>query len=337
MILQRPQLHAEMGERDHDWSGCWPQTSLWDALTCWPPTRCTSCTPPAPRKAQRERVRDNGGHAVALAWSMQNIYDIGPGGDSWWAASDVGWVVGHSYIVYAPLLVGATDDRLRGQAGGARAGPAAFWRVIEQHGSRHCSPHPPRSRHPRKKTQTGLDRQPRSVEPANPVPGRRAPRPRYLPLGDTGARCAGRRQLVADRDGLAIAANPRGLEPLPIKEGSPSVPVPGYDVRVVDGQGDEVEAGIEGSIVIRLPLPPGTLPTLWNADERYVNGYLSAFEGFYTTGDGASSTPTATCTSWAAQTTSSTWPATDCQRLDRGGDRHPSRRGGVRSDRRTTR
>ncbi len=285
VILQRPQLHADMGERDHDWSellaGADP-VGCADVLATDPLyILYTSGTTGKPKGV----VRDNGGHAVALAWSMENIYDIGPG-DTWWAASDVGWVVGHSYIVYAPLLVGATTILYEGKPVGT-PDAAAFWRVIEQHSVKALFTAPTAIRAIRKEDPDGalIGNHDLSSLQALFLAGERLDPDTYhwasrvlgVPVVDN---------WWQTETGWPIAANPRGLEALPIKEGSPSVPVPGYDVRVLDGQGDEVEAGTEGSIVIRLPLPPGTLPTLWNADERYVNGYLSAFEGFYTTGDG---------------------------------------------------
>ena len=229
-------------------------------------------------------VRDNGGHAVALRWTMENIYDVGPG-DVMWTASDVGWVVGHSYIVYGPLLAGATTVLYEGKPVGT-PDAGAFWRVIQDHKVNVLFTAP-----------TAL----RAIRKADPEA-------KLLADYDT----ASLRTLFAagerlDTDtfhwasrilgvpvvdhwwqtetGWAICANPRGLEPLPIKAGSPSVPMPGFGLRILDGAGDEVGPGAEGNIVLDLPLPPGTLATLWRNDERYISSYLQAFEGSYATGD----------------------------------------------------
>ena len=285
VILQRPQLRADMTEKDHDWHelvaraipvGC-TDVAATDPLYIL----YTSGTTGKPKGV----VRDNGGHAVALAWSMTNVYDIGPG-DTWWAASDVGWVVGHSYIVYAPLIVGATSIAYEGKPVGT-PDAAAFWRVIAAHGVKGLFTAPTAIRAIRKEDPEGAlvaDHDTSSLkalflagERLDPDTYRWSTQVLGVPVVDN---------WWQTETGWPIAANPRGLEPLSLKEGSPSVPVPGYDVRILDGQGQEVPANTEGSIVIRLPLPPGTLPTLWNADRRYIDGYLSAFPGYYTTGDG---------------------------------------------------
>ncbi|MEO9330275.1 propionyl-CoA synthetase [Gordonia aurantiaca] len=229
-------------------------------------------------------VRDNGGHAVALTWSMKNIYDISTG-DVWWTASDVGWVVGHSYIVYAPLMVGATTVMYEGKPVGT-PDAGAFWRVISDHGVKALFTAPTAIRAVRKAD-------PDAAEPA-----------RYDISSLQTLFAAGERldpdtftwasQIldvpVVDHwwqteTGWAIAANLRGLEPMPIKAGSPTVPVPGYEVGVVDAEGKPVAPGEEGSIVIKLPLPPGTLAGLWRDEERYRKSYLAAFDGYYLTGD----------------------------------------------------
>jgi propionyl-CoA synthetase len=230
-------------------------------------------------------VRDNGGHAVALTWSMRYLFDTRPG-EVFWAASDVGWVVGHSYIVYAPLLTGATTVLYEGKPVGT-PDAGAFWRVAAQHGVTTMFTAP-----------TAL----RAVKKEDPdgklIADHDLSRLRLLFLA--GERLdpetytwAGVRLGVPVVDnwwqtetGWPIAASPRGLEPLPTRPGSPSVPVPGYRVRVVDAAGADRPAGEDGSIVIALPLPPGCLPTLWRDDERYVRSYLSAFPGNYLTGDG---------------------------------------------------
>ncbi|MFP5365612.1 MAG: AMP-binding protein [Actinomycetes bacterium] len=229
-------------------------------------------------------VRDNGGHAVALSWTLGNIYDVGPG-DVMWTASDVGWVVGHSYIVYGPLLAGATTVLYEGKPVGT-PDAGAFWRVIQDHGVNVLFTAP-----------TAL----RAIRKADPEAAlvRNYDISSLRTLFTAGERLdtdtfhwASRSVGVPVVDhwwqtetGWAICANPRGLEELPIKPGSPSVPMPGFRLRIVDGLGDEVGAGTEGNIVLGLPLPPGTLTTLWGDDERYVSSYLRAFEGSYATGD----------------------------------------------------
>ncbi|MCU0297173.1 MAG: propionyl-CoA synthetase [Candidatus Nanopelagicales bacterium] len=285
VILQRPQLAAQMGVLDHDWN---------ELLAGAEPVGCTDVAATDPlyilytsgtTGKPKGVVRDNGGHAVALSWSMANIYDISAG-DTWWAASDVGWVVGHSYIVYAPLLVGATTIVYEGKPVGT-PDAGAFWRVIAEHGVKALFTAPTAIRAIRKEDpeSTLLADHDISSLQALFLAGERLDPDTYHWASDTLG------VPVVDNwwqteTGWPIAANPRGLQPLPLKEGSPSVPVPGYDVQVLDGEGHPVPAGTEGNIVIRLPLPPGTLPTLWNADARYINGYLSAFPGYYTTGDG---------------------------------------------------
>jgi propionyl-CoA synthetase len=230
-------------------------------------------------------MRDNGGHAVALHWSMGNVYDIGPG-EVFWTASDVGWVVGHSYIVYAPLLAGATTVLYEGKPVGT-PDAGAFWRVVAQHRVKTLFTAPTAFRaikreDPHGKLLRGYDL---SCMRTLFLAGERLDPETYAWAGE---------QLgipIVDHwwqteTGWPIAANLRGLAPMPIKPGSPSVPVPGYSVRVVDPAGADVPAGVDGSIVIRLPLPPGCLPTLWNDDDRYVRSYLTAYPGHYLTGDG---------------------------------------------------
>lgn len=290
IVLQREQARAAVGERDTDW-----EEMEWDELMA--DAEAADCVEVAATDPlyilytsgttgrPKGIVRDNGGHAVALRWSMENIYDIGPG-DVWFTASDVGWVVGHSYIVYAPLLTGATTVLYEGKPVGT-PDAGAFWRVIAEYGVkamftaptayraiRREDPHGTRmAEHDLSSLQTvflaGERLDPDTYEWASTVLG--------VPVIDN---------WWQTETGWPIAANLRGLEPMPVKPGSPSVPVPGYAVEVLDEHGSPVPAGTEGAICIRLPLPPGTLPTLWEDDERYVDGYLSAFEGYYLTGDG---------------------------------------------------
>ncbi|EMY33054.1 AMP-dependent synthetase and ligase [Arthrobacter crystallopoietes BAB-32] len=240
----------------------------------------TSGTTGAPKGV----VRDNGSHAVALAWSMKNIYNVGPG-DVMWTASDVGWVVGHSYIVYGPLLAGATTVLYEGKPVGT-PDAGAFWRVVQDHKVNVLFTAPTALRAIRKADPDAglLDGYDRSSLRTLFAAGERLDPETYdwiaaalaVPVID---------HWWQTETGWAIAANPMGLEPLPVKAGSPTVPVPGYRVEIVDGAGRPVPAGTEGNIVIRLPLPPGTLATLWGNDRRFVESYLQTFEGCYATGD----------------------------------------------------
>ncbi len=230
-------------------------------------------------------VRDGGGHAVALAWSVQAVFGLRPG-ETMFTASDVGWVVGHSYIVYAPLLVGATTVLYEGKPVGT-PDAGAFWRVVEQHRASVMFTAPTAMRAVKKLDPTGELARARDLSSLRTLflAGERLDPDTYAWAGGVLG------VPVVDNwwqteTGWPIAANPRGLEELPLVPGSPSVPVPGYDVRVLDGAGHEVPPGVEGAICLRLPMPPGTLPTLWGDDQRYVDGYLSTFPGYYLTGDG---------------------------------------------------
>jgi propionyl-CoA synthetase len=229
-------------------------------------------------------VRDNGGHAVALKWSMDAIYDIRPG-EVYWAASDIGWVVGHSYIVYAPLLHGCTTILYEGKPIGT-PDAGAFWRVISEHGVSVMFTAPTAIR--------AIKRQDPSGER---IRGYDLSSFRTLFLA--GERCDpdtltwASQQLgrpVIDHwwqteSGWPMAANCLGLGALPIKPGSPTKPVPGYGISVLDENGIPVKAGENGAICVRLPLPPGFAPTLWRGDERFVDAYLSHYGGHYLTGD----------------------------------------------------
>ena len=229
-------------------------------------------------------VRDNGGHAVALRWTMEHIYDVGPG-QAMCTASDVGWVVGHSYIVYGPLLAGATTVMYEGKPVGT-PDAGAFWRLIEDHGVRSFFTAPTALRAIRRADPEGellKDHDLSSLRHFFAAGERLDPETQRWIEGLLG-------MPVIDHwwqteTGWAIAANPVGLEQLPVKIGSSSVPSPGVDLVVLDGLGEPVPAGTEGNIALRLPLPPGTLPTLWGDDQRYIDSYLSAFPGHYATGD----------------------------------------------------
>ena len=229
-------------------------------------------------------VRDNGGHAVALLWTMANLYDI-HAGDVWWTASDVGWVVGHSYIVYGPLLAGATTLMYEGKPVGT-PDAGAFWRVIEQHGVKALFTAPTALRAIRKmdpeaqllkKYDVGtLESLFTAGERLDTDTFHWATRVLGVPVVD---------HWWQTETGWGIVGNPRGLDPLPIKAGSPTLPMPGYRLDIVDGMGEAVGVGEEGNIVLGLPLPPGTLTTLWGDDQRFIDSYLLAFDGYYATGD----------------------------------------------------
>jgi len=229
-------------------------------------------------------VRPNGGHAVALDWSMDKIYNVKPG-DVYWAASDIGWVVGHSYIVYAPLLHGCTTILYEGKPIGT-PDAGAFWRVIEQHGVNCLFTAPTAFRAIRREDPAGKLLHEYDIsslrtlflagERCDPDTLHWAEKQLEIPVID---------HWWQTESGWAMAANPMGIEKLPVKAGSPTVAVPGYDIRVLDDEGREVARGETGNIVVKLPLPPGTLPTLWGNRQRFYDTYLSRFEGYYLTGD----------------------------------------------------
>jgi acyl-coenzyme A synthetase/AMP-(fatty) acid ligase len=286
VVLQRPFHVASLNpQRDLDWERItesvapvgWTEVEATDPLY----VLYTSGTTGRPKGI----VRDNGGHAVALKFSMDAIYDAHPG-EVFWAASDVGWVVGHSYIVYAPLIQGCTTVLYEGKP--VRTPDAgAFWRVVAEHDVRVMFTAPTAIRAIKRDDPDGrLARQ-------HDTSGLR-----YLFLA--GERCdvatlQWAQQLLGipvidhwwqTESGWPMVANSPGIELLPIKPGSASKPVCGYDLRILDAQGHELPAGEEGPIAIRLPLPPGCLPTLWNNPQRFKNAYLSTYPGFYLTGDG---------------------------------------------------
>ncbi len=288
VLRQRPEQPAELSAaREHDWDDVMRRGAS-------VPSDCaevgaaeplyilyTSGTTGRPKGI----VRDNGGHAVALAWSLRNVYDIQPG-QVWWSASDIGWVVGHSYIVYAPLITGATTVLYEGKPVGT-PDAGAFWRLVAEHRVEGLFTAPTAIRaikredapaaHMRKHDLSSLRNLFLAGERLDPDTYAWATEALGVPVIDN---------WWQTETGWPIAANLRGLEPMPIKPGSPSVPVPGFDVRVLDAHGQVVPPGTDGAICIKLPLPPGTLPTLWGDDDRYVRSYLSAFDGYYLTGDG---------------------------------------------------
>ncbi|OOY03808.1 propionyl-CoA synthetase [Thioclava sp. F28-4] len=229
-------------------------------------------------------VRHTGGHLVALQWSMKNIYNI-EAGDRFWAASDVGWVVGHSYICYGPLIAGATTVVFEGKPIGTPH-PGVFWRIIQNNRIKSFFTAPTALRAIKREDPNGewikryalhdLQALFLAGERADPATVEWAQKHLGVPVVD---------HWWQTETGWAIAANPIGIEELPTKVGSPSVPMPGYDIQVLDEGGHPVETGQLGAIAIKLPLPPGTLPTLWNAEARFKKSYLEQFPGYYETGD----------------------------------------------------
>ncbi|MGP3699300.1 propionyl-CoA synthetase [Rhodobacter sp. NSM] len=229
-------------------------------------------------------VRATGGHLVALNWTMKAIYDIDVG-DVFWAASDVGWVVGHSYICYGPLIAGATTIVYEGKPVGT-PDAGAFWRVMQNHKVKTFFTAPTALRAIKREDPKGeliQDYNLRNLK-ALFLAGERAD-PDTIVWAQKNLNVPVIDHWWQTESGWAIAANPLGVQALPVKIGSPSVPMPGYDVRVLDEGGHQMPAGQLGAIAIKLPLPPGTLPTLWNAQDRFVKSYLTHFPGYYETGD----------------------------------------------------
>jgi propionyl-CoA synthetase len=285
IMLQRPMLEGELDpQRDLDWGEAVSRAQPADCVTVEATDPLyilyTSGTTGEPKGI----VRDNGGHAVALAWTMKHIYDVEPG-EVYWAASDVGWVVGHSYIVYAPLFHGCTTVLYEGKPIGT-PDAGAFWRVTSEHGV--CTLF----------TAPTAFRAIRQQDPEGSHIGR-YDLTRFRALFLAGERCdpetlgwAQEKLGVPVIDhwwqtetGWPIAANCLGIEQLPVVPGSTTRAVPGWDVRVVDSGGEELPSGKIGALVVKLPMPPGSSPTLWKADERFREVYLSAFPGYYQTAD----------------------------------------------------
>jgi propionyl-CoA synthetase len=290
LILQRPQAEAALiAGRDHDWAQMRDHALVHarSAFDCVPVEATdplyilyTSGTTGRPKGV----VRDNGGHMVALKWSMKNLYGVEPG-EVYWAASDVGWVVGHSYIVYAPLFHGCTSILYEGKPVGT-PDAGAFWRVIAEHGCAAMFTAPTAFRAIKKEDPQGKQfaqydlKKFRTLflagERADPDTIMWAEKLLKVPVID---------HWWQTETGWAIAGNPMGLGMLPVKYGSPTVAMPGYDVRIVDEGCHELPAGKMGSIVVKLPLPPSCLPTLWQADARMRESYLDEFPGYYKTAD----------------------------------------------------
>ncbi|MEM6824863.1 MAG: propionyl-CoA synthetase [Pseudomonadota bacterium] len=285
VIYQRDTAPAELIEgRDHDWDAfqnnatpadCVPVEGNHPAYILY-----TSGTTGQPKGV----VRPTAGHLVALNWTMNNIYGMAPG-EVYWAASDVGWVVGHSYICYAPLIFGCTSVVFEGKPVGT-PDAGTFWRVIEEHNVRCLFTAPTAFRAIKREDPQGAFLANYDIsslrslflagERADPDTIEWAQAKLGVPVID---------HWWQTETGFAIAANPLGIEPLPVKIGSPSVPMPGWDVQILDDEGHPVGPDTLGAIAVKLPLPPGTLPTLWNAEDRYKKSYLAHFPGYYETGD----------------------------------------------------
>lgn len=285
VILQREQAAADLiAGRDFEWEAfqqgvapaeCLPVEGNHPAYILY-----TSGTTGAPKGV----VRPTGGHLVALNWTMKNIYNVDPG-DVFWAASDVGWVVGHSYICYAPLIHGNTTIVFEGKPVGT-PDAGTFWRVISEYNVKAFFTAPTALRaikrdDPQGEMIKGYDiSQLKALylagERADPDTIEWAQRVMGVPVYD---------HWWQTETGYTIAGNPAGIEALPVKIGSPTVAMPGYDVQILDEGGNPVSNGELGAIAVKLPLPPGTLPTLWNADDRFRKSYLTTFPGYYETGD----------------------------------------------------
>ena len=285
VVYQRPQVEAKMtAGRDHDWNDVMANAVPADCVTVKATDPLyiiyTSGTTGQPKGV----VRDNGGHIVALKWSMKNIYGVDPG-EVFWAASDVGWVVGHSYIIYAPLFAGNTAILYEGKPVGT-PDPGAFWRVISEHKVSTLFTAPTAFRAIKKEDPTGeyLKKYDMSAFKTLFLAGERTD-PDTLHWAEDKLQVPVIDHWWQTETGWAICANCIGIEHLPIKEGSPSKPVPGWDLKVVDDQNQELPPGEIGSLVVNLPLPPGSFPTLWNAKQRLFDVYLAEFPGFYKTAD----------------------------------------------------
>ena len=289
IILQRPQQTCDLVEgRDHDWAELRRQAiAAQKSADCVPVQATdplyilyTSGTTGKPKGV----VRDNGGHAVALAWSMPNLYGVKPG-EVWWCGSDIGWVVGHSYIVYGPLLHGATSIMYEGKPVGT-PDAGAFWRVISEHKAVAFFTAPTAFRAIRKDDPDGSFIRKYDLsnfrtlflagERADPPTVEWAEKQLKVPVID---------HWWQTETGWCIAGNPVGFGMLPVKHGSPTVPMPGYKIDVVDEAAKPVPAGTMGSIVIKLPMPPACLPTLWEQDARCKEAYFNEFPGYYKTSD----------------------------------------------------
>ncbi|MGL5733970.1 MAG: AMP-binding protein, partial [Beijerinckiaceae bacterium] len=289
LMFQREQAQAAMiAGRDHDWQSAVDSAKASGKKAA--PVNVASTDPlyilytSGTTGKPKGVVRDNGGHMVALAWSMENLYGIKPG-EVFWAASDVGWVVGHSYIVYAPLLIGATTIVYEGKPVGT-PDPGAFWRMIEEHNIvalftaptafRAIRKEDPNAEFLKKYTLKNFRALFLAGERADPDTIQWAEKILGVPVID---------HWWQTETGWCIAGNPMGLGLLPVKYGSPTVAMPGYAIEILDEGGKPVADGTMGTIAVKLPLPPGALPTLYQADERFRESYLAQFPGYYSTSD----------------------------------------------------
>lgn len=285
VILQRPQAKASLKKgRDIDWASAMTDALATDCVTVEATDPLyilyTSGTTGQPKGV----VRDNGGHAVAMMWTMKNLYNIKPG-EVFWAASDIGWVVGHSYICYGPLLNGSTTVMYEGKPVGT-PDPGAFWRVISEHkvaamftaptALRAIRKEDPDCEHIKQYDLSSMRALFLAGERCDPDTLYWAQDKIQVPVVD---------HWWQTETGWAIAANCLGLEEFPVKAGSPTKPVPGYEIDFLDDAGQPVPKGEMGAIAIKLPLPPGTFPTLWQNEKRFFTSYLETFEGYYETGD----------------------------------------------------
>ena len=285
VVLQRPQVEAPLVEgRDYAWDAfvasaepapCVPVGGMDPLYILY-----TSGTTGQPKGV----VRPTAGYMVSLMWTMKAIYDI-EAGDVFWSASDVGWVVGHSYICYAPLLAGATTIVFEGKPVGT-PDAGTFWRVIEEYRVKSFFTAPTAFRAIKREDPAGefVKKYDLSSLKFLFLAGERAD-PDTIVWAQDHVKVPVIDHWWQTETGWAIAANPAGIELLPIKLGSPTMAMPGYDVQILNDEGHPIPAGELGAVVIKLPMPPGTLSTLWNAEKRYISSYLTTFPGYYETGD----------------------------------------------------
>ena len=285
VVQQREQLSAELREgRDYDWQAfqkgakpalCVPVEGNHPSYILY-----TSGTTGAPKGV----IRPTAGHLVALNWSMKNIYNVDPG-DVFWAASDLGWVVGHSYICYGPLIHGNTSVLFEGKPVGT-PDAGTFWRVISEYNVRSFFTAPTAFRAIKREDPNGKFKEKYDLSCLNALylAGERAD-PDTIHWAQNLLNVPVIDHWWQTETGWTIAGNPMGIEPLPVKIGSPCVAMPGYNIQVLDETGNPLPPNTLGAITVKLPLPPGTFPTLWNAEERFLKSYLSTFPGYYETGD----------------------------------------------------
>jgi propionyl-CoA synthetase len=289
LVLQRPQVTAQLtADRDADWADAIAAAKLRGALASCVPVKATdplyilytSGTTGQPKGV----VRDTGGHMVMLRWTMENLYAM-KAGDVFWAASDVGWVVGHSYIVYAPLLMGCTTVIFEGKPVGT-PDAGTFWRVISEHKVAALFTAPTAFRAIKKEDPQGtfIGKYDMSCLRTLFLAGERAD-PETIKWAEARLGVPVIDHWWQTETGAAICGNPVGLGTLPVKYGSTGVPMPGYDMHVLDEAGKPVVVGQSGTLAVKLPLPPACLPTLWGNDERFRSSYLAEFPGYYSTSD----------------------------------------------------